>query len=176
MKWIWSLLLGATLACTTYAQENMEFPFNRATRITFIRLGNLEMDAGQQFVLRSYHREWSIERRISRTQEIVEKITPERAFEILAAFSQLYTHWKERPYFDREIPGYSLFISIDDSWRMALSVKDRGSPQLTQLLETIQYPEGLTLELNEEPDAKANTTPGSGIRASTEDSNESGAK
>ncbi|MBN2784259.1 MAG: hypothetical protein JXR25_05490, partial [Pontiellaceae bacterium] len=98
----------------------------------------------------------------------IEKISPERTFEILQAFSELYAHWQDRPYFDRESSGYSLFISIDDSWRMALSVKDRGSDALTKLLEVIKYPEGLTLE-----DATpAEETPGL-IRVSSEKEDDS---
>ncbi len=146
MKWIWTLILAALTVTGVNADEGLEFPFNRATRITFIRLGDTQTDAGQQFVLEYKNREWIVERRISRTEFTTETIAEEKAQQMISAFSELYDHWNTKPYFNTADAGYSLFISIKGSWQMALRVKDRGSPALTQLIETIAYPEGLKLE------------------------------
>ena len=160
MKWIWSILMATMISLCAWAEEDLGFPFDRTTRITFIRLGDTKSDAGQQFVLQYTAGQWTIERRISRTQETVEKISGERANEILAAFADLYGHWIDHPYFDPEEGGYSLFISIKDSWRMALMVKDRGSEALNNLLDAIEYPEGMVLN------PLAQTLPG-GVQVST---------
>ncbi len=164
MKWIGTLILTAALTLTGYSKERLRFPFDQTTRVTFIRLGNMELDAGQQFVLEVDQGQWRIKRRISRAHATVEDITEERAQEILKAFAELYSYWQNTPYRDPDENAYSLYVSTTDTWQMALRVKDRGSPQLTQLIELIEYPEGLVLN-----DVKEDNTPGDGIRASTTD-------
>ncbi len=150
MKWILTLALAAWAASSAYCKERLAFPFDQTSRITFIRLGTVEADAGQQFVLENKTGQWVIQRRISRYNSISEDITDERAHEMLAAFSDLYTHWQNAPYRDTRKNGYSLFISINETWQIALRVKDRGSPELNRLLELIEYPDGLVLEEEKE--------------------------
>ncbi len=146
MKWIWTLLLAAMTTSAVCAKERLNFPFDQATRITFIRLGNLSADAGQQFALTVKQGQWSIERRISRSHASFEDIPPEQAREILAAFSELYSYWQDAPYREASRNGYSLYISINDTWQMSMRVKDRGSPELKRLIQLIEYPEGLVLK------------------------------
>lgn len=161
MKWMWTILLSAVIAAPVIAQERLGFPFDQTTRISFIRLGNIKSDAGQQFALTVKEGQWIIERRISRYSATFEDISPDRAYEILTAFSELYKHWQNSPYRDTEKYGYSLYVSINDTWQTTLRVKDRGSPELRNLIELIEYPTGLVLN-----EVKPSNAPGV-IRAST---------
>lgn len=162
MKWIWILILTAMVASPVHSKERLGFPFDQTTRITFIRLGDISADAGQQFVLKVENGQWTIERRISRYHATFEDISEERAHEILAAFSDLYKHWQKSPYRDRKKPTYSLYISINETWNTALRVKDRGSPELNHLIKLIEYPDGVVLN-----EVKKSKAPGV-IRASSE--------
>jgi hypothetical protein len=132
-------------AVPVHSKERLAFPFDQTTRITFIRLGDIKADSGQQFVLTLQEGQWSIERRISRYSATYEDISADRAYEILTAFSELYAHWQDSPYRDSEKLGYSLFISINDTWQTALRVKDRGSPELRRVISIIEYPDGVVL-------------------------------
>jgi hypothetical protein len=146
MKWICTLILTVMTTAAVGAKERLNFPFDQATRITFIRLGNLTADAGQQFALTVKQGQWSIERRISRSHASFEDIPPEKAAEILAAFAELYSYWQDSPYRESSRNGYSLYISINDTWQMSMRVKDRGSPTLKRLINLIEYPNGLVLK------------------------------
>lgn len=153
------LILSAACVLSGSAREEVAFPFSRATRITFIRLGDLKADAGQQFVLAFKGGKWIIERRISRTAATTEEIPPARAEEILLAFEKLYTHWQEQPQFDPTTSGYSMFVAINNTWLVSMSVRDDGSPSLNNLLEVIEYPSGVALSREAEAEAAATNTP-----------------
>lgn len=146
MKRIGILIFTAMTVATMYAAERQTFPFDQATRITFIRLGNVRADTGPQFVLALKEGQWTVERRLSRTHASAEDISQERANEFLTAFSELYSYWQDTPYRSSNKKGYSLYISINDTWQMNLRVKDRGSPELNRLIELIEYPEGMDLK------------------------------
>ena len=153
MKWICTLILAAMMVATVCAKERHKFPFDQATRITFIRLGNIKADGGPQFVLADKQGQWTIERRLSRTYASAEDISTERADEFLTAFSELYSYWQDTPYRDSKKKGYSLYIAINDTWQMNLRVKDRGSPELNRLIELIEYPDGMDLKKVKEGEA-----------------------
>ena len=153
MKWICTLILTAMTVATVCAKERLKFPFDQATRVTFIRLGNVKSDTGPQFVLADKQGQWTIERRLSRTHASAEDISPERADEFLTAFSELYSYWQDTPYRDSRNKGYSLYISINDTWQIHLRVKDRGSPELNRLIELIEYPDGMDLKKVKEGEA-----------------------
>jgi len=145
MKWIRVLILTSLAVFPAFSKERLAFPFDQTTRISFIRLGNVEMDGGQQFALSVKDGQWSIERRVSRYSATYEDISPDRAYEILTAFSELYRHWQSAPYRDTTKDGYSLYLSINETWQTTLRVRDRGSAQLRQVIKVIEYPEGLVL-------------------------------
>ena len=153
MKRIGILIFAALTAVTACAAERPAFPFDQATRITFIRLGNVRADTGPQFVLALKEGQWTVERRLSRTHASAEDISQERADEFLTAFSELYSYWQDTPYRDSRKKGYSLYISINDTWQMNLRVKDRGSPELNRLIELIEYPDGMDLKKVKEGEA-----------------------
>jgi len=161
MKWLWALLLSTLLISPVFSKERLRFPFDQTTRVTFIRLGSVEMDSGQQFALTLRDGQWSIERRISRYSATYEDITPDKAYEILKAFSELHAHWMDAPYRDTTKNGYSLYLSINETWQTTIRVRDRGSPELRRVIELIEYPEGLELTK-----AKADNAPGA-VNAST---------
>lgn len=146
MKWMCALILATMIVSPVCAKERHAFPFDQATRVTFIRLGNVAADSGPQFVLAIKQGQWTIERRLSREYAIAEEISTERADEFLTAFSELYSYWQDTPYRDSKKKGYSLYIAINDTWQMNLRVKDRGSPELNRLIELIEYPEGMDLK------------------------------
>jgi hypothetical protein len=167
MKLIWALILVSLTAFPVQSKERLPFPFDQSTRVTFIRLGNIELDAGQQFALSFRDGQWTIERRISRYSATYQDISPDEAYEILKAFSEVYRRWQNSPYRDVTKNGYSLYISIDQTWQTTIRVRDRGSPELRQLIKTIEYPVGLVLN-----EVRTNNVPGE-IQASTAGTNTS---
>ena len=158
MKLIWALIFASLIVFPVTSKERLSFPFDQTTRITFIRLGNVELDAGQQFALTLREGQWSIERRISRYSATYEDITPDEAYEILAAFSELYKHWQDAPYRDTSKNGYSLYLSINETWQTTIRVRDRGSPELRKVIELIEYPTGLVLHREKPEDAEGTNT------------------
>ena len=158
MKWVCTLIFAVMAVVTVCAKERHKFPFDQATRITFIRLGNIQADAGPQFVMALKQGQWTIERRLSREYASTEDISPEQADECLAAFSELYSYWQDTPYRDSKKKSYSLYISINDTWQMTLRVKDRGSPELNRLIELIEYPDGMELKKMKEEEASEDGT------------------
>lgn len=88
----------------------------------------------------------TIERRLSRTNESIEEISKDRADELLAAFSVLYSHWQDTPYRDTNKKAYSFYVTIGDTWNTLLHVRDLGSPELNRLIELIEYPDGMDLK------------------------------
>lgn len=164
MKWLWILILTSMTAFPAFSKERLAFPFDQTTRVTFIRLGNIEMDAGQQFALSVKDGQWNIERRISRYSATYEEISPDEAYEILAAFSELYRHWQSAPYRDTTKNGYSLYLSINETWQTTIRVRDRGSRELRRVIELIDYPQGLVLN-----EARRETVPGAINASSAED-------
>lgn len=164
MKWMWMLILSGLIVAPGYSKERLGFPFDQTTRVTFIRLGNIEMDAGQQFSLTLKDGQWFIERRISRYSATYEDISPDRAYEILTAFSELYGHWQDSPYRDTTKNGYSLYLSINETWQTTIRVRDRGSPELRRVIDLIEYPDGLVLN-----EVKKDNAPGMINASTTED-------
>ncbi len=161
MNWMWVIVVSALMVAPVYSKERLGFPFDQTTRVSFIRLGNVTTDAGQQFALTVKEGQWIIERRISRYHATYEDISPDRAYEILTAFSELYFHWQNSPYRATEKNGYSLYVSINDTWQTTLRVKDRGSPELRRVINLIEYPDGVVLNEVRKSDAPSD------IRAST---------
>ena len=87
------MIMSVISAC---AADDLRFPFNQKPHIQFFRYNS---ETGTRFQMRQVKDQWEVENSIGKPKptKLTEKITDEKADEILRAFSSLYDYWNNQP-------------------------------------------------------------------------------
>ena len=123
------------------AEDSLKFPFNQNPEVTFLRYNS---KTGVTFSMDQVNGQWEVKLKQKEPKKTTqtEKISNERANEILRAFSSLYSHWHGQPEMSSDSKSYSMCIWIKDNdwpWVTQIRVRDAGSEELKHLKELIGF-------------------------------------